>query len=360
MTIDDASLPVRAAPGARQIDILFDERSYSAFPHVVRLGDRELLIAFRQAPRQSTIRHTHPRSVITVMRSYDLGETWDAENATQLAAGGGQELGLLHLGGGVVGGALAKHGVAPMAEAERAGFPKHPHEYPFGLNGGYWTLSRNYGLTWQIEDFRVVDLPAMPCAAPIRSASGDILLPAYGQIEGAADWSSLLYRSSDGGSTWSKPVTMAAGSAAERSYCEPGLVELAPGHLLCLHRPESNRVGPGGTFWRNESHDDGRTWTPPTDTGIVSGACPRLLKLADGRVLLTFGRRRAPCAIRAMISEDGGQSWGGAAWVLREMPNSDQGYTSSIQLPDGRILTVTYGQNAAGVTGIIGTWWSLP
>lgn len=358
--IEDTRLQVRSAPEARQTDILFDERCYSAFPHLVSLGGSELLIAFRQAPRQDVIRHTHLRSVITVMRSYDLGESWDVDNATQLAAGGGQEFGMVVLGPGVVGGALAKHGVAPMAASERAGFQQQQHEYPFGLNGGYWAVSRNYGLTWQIEDFRVVDLAAMPCAAPIRTHDGAILLPAYGVAGGATVQSSLLYRSTDGGQTWSSPVLMAPGVASERTYCEPGLVELAPGHLLCLHRTEDTRVGPAGTFWQNESRDGGRTWSAPEDTGIISGACPRLLRVADGRVVLTFGRRWDPCGIRAMLSNDGGRSWGDTAWVLRPMPNGDEGYTSSVQSADGRVFTVSYGQNAAGTTGIVGTWWRLP
>ncbi len=357
---DDTRLHVRSAPAAHQTDILFDERCYSAFPHLVSLGGTELLIALRQAPQQERIRHTHPRSVITVMRSYDLGETWDSENAAQLAAGGGQEFGMLALGNGVIGGALAKHGVAPMHEAERAGFAKRRHEYPYGLNGGYWALSKNYGFTWQIEDFRVVDLAAMPCAAPIKASDGAILLPAYGIAGGANVQSSLLYCSTDGGLTWSTPVLMAPGVASERTYCEPGLLELAPGHLLCLHRTEDVKVGQHGTFWRNESRDGGRTWSAPEDTGIISGACPRLLKVADGRVLLTFGRRRDPFSIRAMLSSDGGRSWGDTAWVLRPMPNGDEGYSSSVQFADGRVFTVSYGQNTVGVTGIVGTWWRLP
>jgi len=64
-------------------------------------------MAFRQAPSQKRVRHTHPRSVITVIRSYDGGETWDVENAAQLAAGGGQEFAPIHLGRGQVGGLLA-------------------------------------------------------------------------------------------------------------------------------------------------------------------------------------------------------------------------------------------------------------
>ena len=110
-----------SAPASQQSRIFYDSRSYSAFPHVIRLEGAELLLAFRQAPRQDIVRHTHPRSVITVIRSHDLGKTWEKEDATQLAAGGGQELGLIYLGGGRVGGALAAHEVVPVDEGARAG-----------------------------------------------------------------------------------------------------------------------------------------------------------------------------------------------------------------------------------------------
>ena len=119
----DRSIVVKAPPNVRQTDVLFEASTYSAFPHVIRLDGAELLMAFRQAPRQERVRHTHPRSVITVMRSYDLGENWDIENAGQLAAGGGQEFAPIHLGDGVVGGLLAMHDVVPAREAERASIP---------------------------------------------------------------------------------------------------------------------------------------------------------------------------------------------------------------------------------------------
>ena len=69
----------KKAPGARKVDILFGARTYSAFPHVVRLDSRELLIAFRQAPRTREIHHAHPASVVTLMRSRDAGMSWDRE-----------------------------------------------------------------------------------------------------------------------------------------------------------------------------------------------------------------------------------------------------------------------------------------
>ena len=88
----DRSVIVRSPSLVRQADIVFDSKAYTAFPHVARLDGDELFMAFRQAPVQERIRHTHPRSVITIIRSYDLGETRDIENAGQFAAGGGRSL----------------------------------------------------------------------------------------------------------------------------------------------------------------------------------------------------------------------------------------------------------------------------
>ena len=149
------------APNRKQTQIYYRKESYSAFPHVIRLGGDELLMAFREAPVQKAggIRHTHPRSVITVVRSYDTGQTWDVENATQVGAGGGQEFGLIDLGKGRIGGALAAHEVAPQNEAKRSGLPwTHEHEYPFGNVGGLWCWSDNNGLTWPVRRCRCLCL----------------------------------------------------------------------------------------------------------------------------------------------------------------------------------------------------------
>ena len=362
MALDDANLKVHPAPEAEQVDILFDPECYTAFPHVVQLGGRELLIAFRQAPREPVgYTHVHPRSIITVMRSYDNGHWWDAEGATQVGAGGGQELGLLYLGDGVVGGALAKHRVVPRGEGERAGMAaSRPTSYPYRLEGGYWVWSDDYGLTWPLCNATCLHANIQPCAPPVRLQDGTLIIPTYGRAVSLATTSSVVHRSEDGGKTWSVPLVMAEGQVETRRYAEPALVELEPGHLRGLHRSENVKVGKPRCFWTNESFDGGQTWTDPVHTGIVSGACPRLLQLYDGRLLLTFGRRVEPFGIRAMLSADGGQSWGATAWVVRKTPDSDQGYTSSIELADGRIFTTSYAKNTAGVTGIVGTYWRLP
>ena len=351
----------RPAPKAKQIDICYDRRYYTAFPQVVRLEGDELLIAFRQAPREERVRHTHPRSIITVMRSYDAGSTWDAVGASQLAAGGGQEFGPLYLGRGRVVGALAWHEVVPLREEKRSGFLHfYPHEYPFRTPGTYWAWSENYGLTWPPHQVSLIRPDAMPCAPPIRLADGRFLCPAYSWEPGSNLMSALFFTSRDDGRSWSDAVVMAQGSEQVGSFCEPMVIELEPGHLLALHRVEGGPAEPAACFRRNESFDGGRTWSEPVNTGILSGACPRLLKLRDGRLLLTYGRRAEPFGIRARLSDDGGRSWGETAWILRKGRNGDLGYTSSVELADGEIFTATYMQNARGTTGIVGTFWRVP
>jgi hypothetical protein len=152
---------------------------------------------------------------------------------------------------------------------------------------------------------------------------------------------------------------MARGRPQTRDYHEPAVLELAPSHLLGLHRVADPK-GPRGLLWRNESFDSGRTWTRPQRTTIRSGACPRLLKLRDGRLLLTYGRRFEPFGLYASLSTDDGQTWGATSWLLRPTPDGDQGYTSSIELDDGQIFTASYARNSRNITGITGTFWRLP
>ena len=359
----DRSITVKPPTSVRQIDVLFDAATYTAFPHVVRLDGHELLMAFRQAPRQERVRHTHPRSVITVIRSYDLGETWDIEDAGQLAAGGGQEFAPIYLGGGVVGGLLAMHEVVPVEESERTSIPHtHKHEYPFRNVGGFWCWSSNFGLTWQLHHNVRFAPQLQTCSSAIKLASGALLAPCYGHIEQGLTGvsSNVVYRSDDNGKTWSPPSVMAKGAATTRDYYEPCVMELADGHLLGMHRVGRCQDGRHGLFWRNESHDGGKSWTEPVETNITSGACPRLLKLPDGRILLTYGRRYEPYGLYARLSSDGGKSWSGTSWLLRAAPNSNQGYSSSVEIEPGRIFTACYAENEDGVTGITGTFWSLP
>jgi len=359
----DRSITVNTPPGVRQSDVLFDPACYTAFPHVIRLEKDELLMAFRQAPSQQRVRHTHPRSVITIMRSYDLGRNWDVENAGQMAAGGGQELAPFYLGKGVVGGLLAMHEVVPVNESSRTAIPHiHKHEYPFRNVGGFWCWSENSGLTWPLHHSVLFAPKMQTCSTAIMCQDGGLLAPCYGNVERGLTGvsSNVVYRSDDKGRSWSAATVMAQGSRDTRDFYEPCILELERGHLLCLHRVGRCQDGRLGLLWQNESRDGGATWSEPVETNITSGACPRMSKLADGRLLLTYGRRYKPYGLYARLSRDAGRSWSDTSWLLRAAPDGNQGYSSSVEVEPGKVFTACYGRNREGVTGITGTFWSVP
>ena len=98
------------------------------------------------------------------------------------------------------------------------------------------------------------------------------------------------------------------------------------------------------------SGDEGRTWNIPNSNYIRYGVTGfyehpgHLLKLNDGRILLTYGKRYQEYGIGARVSNDEGQTWGPRMAVIEYGGDSDDlgGYPSSVQLKDGTIVTAYY------------------
>jgi hypothetical protein len=94
------------------------------------------------------------------------------------------------------------------------------------------------------------------------------------------------------------------------------------------------------------SENDGRSWGEPvraTQRNEING---HLLRLQDGRLLLTYGVRVAGRhGVCARFSADDGQTWG-LHLRLAVSYSNDCGYPSSVQLSDGRIVTAYYSRNA--------------
>ena len=115
----------------------------------------------------------------------------------------------------------------------------------------------------------------------------------------------------------------------------------------CCRCGPTTAAGPGRSPSRRRSGD-----TPP-----------HLLKLADDRILCTHGYRRPPMGVRAVVSQDGVDTWDVAGTVVLRDDSSghsplrgegtgvgDVGYPVSIQLPDGAVLTAYYLTPADNVT----------
>jgi Neuraminidase (sialidase) len=107
------------------------------------------------------------------------------------------------------------------------------------------------------------------------------------------------------------------------------------------HNPASHRE-----TLQSESSDGGKTWSVPRPIGVW-GLPSHLLRLADGRLLMSHGYRRPPRGNHARISEDHGRTWSEAI-VLSDDGTGDIGYPSTVELPDGKLLTLWYESRFSG------------
>ena len=94
-----------------------------------------------------------------------------------------------------------------------------------------------------------------------------------------------------------------------------------------------------------ESDDNGQSFhrlARPVPDGGSGGNPPSLILLADGRLCLTYGYRARPFGIRAVLSSDGGRTWGEALHLRDDGGCPDLGYPRSFQRADGTMVVVYY------------------
>ena len=121
----------------------------------------------------------------------------------------------------------------------------------------------------------------------------------------------------------------------------PSTVHLSKTTLLtAVRRREGNRR------WIEIyiSEDNGKNWRflsePASDLG--EGNPPSLIRLADGRVCLSYGYRAEPYGIRAQISSDNAKTWSNPIHLRDDGAGRDLGYVRSVQRSDGKIIFVYY------------------
>ncbi len=135
----------------------------------------------------------------------------------------------------------------------------------------------------------------------------------------------------------------------------PPVLDLGGGRLLTMMRT----LDTDGFLYQASSSDGGWIWTGLRRSTIWGYPC-HLLRLASGRLLCSYGYRREPFGVRAVTSSDDGETWDmDNELVIRDDGlHYDLGYPASAQLGDGRILTVYYFHDDAGVRYIAGSTYS--
>ena len=135
--------------------------------------------------------------------------------------------------------------------------------------------------------------------------------------------------------------------------CEPHAIQLPDGKILVHIRVQRNCF----TTYQSVSTDFGKTFSKPEPLlSLYGGAPAHLLRLSDGRIISVYGYREAPYGIRYMISDDEGEHWKTDLVLDDSAETADLGYPASVELSDGRILTVYY-QNVGGASVIFQILW---
>jgi hypothetical protein len=200
---------------------------------------------------------------------------------------------------------------------------------------GVWVIrSTDGGLNWSPKLDCLVSSPH----GPIQLAGGRLLYAGKdlwrpGERVGVAE-------STDDGQTWKwlADITPRQGDKHEE-YHELHAVETNDGRIVVQIR-NHNKANDRETL-QCESKDGGKTWTEPKPIGVW-GLPSHLLKLRDGRILMSYGHRRAPFGNQARLSTDHCRTWSEPITLSADGNGGDLGYPSTVELADGTLLTVWY------------------
>ncbi len=163
-------------------------------------------------------------------------------------------------------------------------------------------------------------VPGAACDhAIIRLSDGSLLASCYGQFKTDKvlcpafppawkfyKYRSFVIRSTDRGKTWAYWATVAYDpTIGVESFCEPDLLRLPDGDILCFMRTGGAR-GQHSPMYLSRSSDDGRTWSKPrpiADRGVWPNAC----RMSNGVLVVAYGRPGNWLA----FSLDNGRTWVG-------------------------------------------------
>jgi len=173
-------------------------------------------------------------------------------------------------------------------------------------------------------------------------STDQVLVPTMPEEWQCFKYRTFVVRSQDRGRTWEYLSTVAYDpSVGLESFCEPDLLILPDGDILCFMRTG----GSGGKYtplYLNRSKDDGRTWSKPfpiADRGVWPNTC----RMENGVIVCTYGRP----GNWLTFSLDEGNTWMGH-FCFHEGPTTSY---NSVEEVEKDTLLVVYDRQALDDNG---------
>ncbi len=289
--------------------------------------------------------HVCPFGSVEMMKSYDNGKTWTFPRTVYDGPIDDRDSGALETAKGtllvttftslayvpLMGKGKAKENDARWQAAHARIRDEKTREAELGE----WCFrSTDGGLSFSARIPTIVNSPHGPC----QLADGRLL------YVGKQLWTKEKLIgcsvSSDDGASWQWLVAIPAREGDDvKEYHELHAVQCDSGRIIAQIR-NHNTQNKGETL-QTESEDGGKTWSVPHSIGVW-GLPSHLLKLKDGRLLMTYGHRRPPFGNQVRISQDEGKTWSDALILSGDGAGGDLGYPSTVECEDGTLVTVWY------------------
>ncbi len=307
---------------------------YHGWPTVCRRKNGDLLLSY-SGGREA---HVCPFGRVELMVSHDDGATWGWPQVLLDSAIDDRDSGVLETAKGSIlvttftslayEKGLSKHSVW-LAAHNRLNVEQRQGEL------GQWMVrSTDGGVTWSSRYSSIVNSPH----GPVQLDDGRLLYAGKGLWTDGKRVG--VCESTDDGQTWRWLAEIPARPGDDATaYHELHAVDTGTGQIIVQIR-NHNKTNAGETL-QTESSDGGKSWSVPHSIGVW-GLPSHLLRLRSGKLLMTYGHRRAPFGNQARVSDDGGKTWSEAMIISGDGAGGDLGYPSTVELADGTLLSVWY------------------
>lgn len=344
-----------AAPSASVLEtrvISQQPEYYHGWPTVCRRKNGELMLTW-SGRREA---HVCPFGTVEMMLSRDEGATWSFPRTLLDSPIDDRDSGVLETARGTLiattftslayDDSVLKKGQRADDPKWRAAHARLPDDNARQKELGEWAIrSTDGGATWSARIATIVNSPH----GPIQLTDGRLL------YAGKQLWKTEkrigVCESADDGQSWQwlAEIPTREGDAFN-DYHELHAVQCDDGKTL-VHIRNHNPANVGETL-QSESTDGGKTWSVPRPIGVW-GLPSHLLRLRDGRILMSYGHRRKPFGNQARLSADAGATWSEPLTISDDGAGGDLGYPSTVECADGSLLTVWYEKLAGSTRAVL-------